>query len=204
MAMTLIDTILTLAAQTRGRLSGIGLAAIIDGQADCPAVARITWSAVPAEVAEISAAWLQPEPAIWTLPGLDAEAADAAFLTVAWQLGAWDVLRTERAPLPPEADPMAPMHGITAALGAAYMLTGEQPVESAVDVRRWAHAAARHGWITWYAKPMHLAPPVRVNAWQMRDRSLLANGIRAPRDFAPHEPVWIGTDHQTVIRLGRP
>ena len=57
--MNLFATILALAAQTHGRIAGIGAAAIIDAPA-MPPVARVTWSTATAAVDGASAAWLRP------------------------------------------------------------------------------------------------------------------------------------------------
>jgi len=91
------------------------------------------------------------------LPPLHPEEMDAAFLSAAWELGAWDVSRTERAPLPPEADPVA--HGIAHHVADPYTLPGlpDNP-QADLDVSEWIAACKRHGWMVWLCKPLWMAP----------------------------------------------
>jgi hypothetical protein len=127
---------------------------------------------------------------------------DAEYLTLAWRLGAWDVSRMEHAPLPPSADKVA--HGLSSHVADPYAMTGipENPAAE-LDAEAWINACARHGWMTWSCKPMHLAPEVRRIGWLGKDRTLDPDGQRASRVWHAWEPVSIGADHQTVIRLGR-
>lgn len=130
------------------------------------------------------------------------EELDAAFLAVAWELGAWDVARTEHMPLPDDADPVR--HGITHHVYDPYIMPGvhESPRADA-DVARWIAACKRHGWMTWLCKPMFGAPEIRRKTWLSKDKTLLPDGSRPPRAWTAWDPVWIGANHQTVIRLGR-
>lgn len=50
---------------------------------------------------------------------------------------------------------------------------------------------------------MWLAPEIRQRAWLAKDRTLNPDGTRDPRAWRPWYPLGIGTDHQTIIRLGR-
>lgn len=136
------------------------------------------------------------------------EELDARFLDLAWELGAWDVVRTERAPLPPDTDPLDPAHGIISHIVQPYRLDCEpgRPKQAAdLDHILWAHVCAQHGWLVWSCKPSWPleARPEPVKRRIMRDRTLEPDGSRSPRKWRPWEPVWIGADHQTVIRLGR-
>lgn len=136
------------------------------------------------------------------------DALDAGFLEAAWALGAWDVARTERLPLPPGADPLAPQHGIAHILHDPYQVRFLGAVADRlpcpVEETAWAVEAAVRGWITWLCKPILYGPAIRTG-WIPKDRSLRPDGGRDPRPRAwtAWEPVVRHADHQTIIRLGR-
>lgn len=188
------------------RLSGISMASPLDAAA--PPVLRMIWQlggADPLRAPTGISGRLYAPTQEWH-SALDTAAPavlDAEFLRAAWALGAWDVLRTERAPLSPGADPLLPGHGITAQLGSPYRITGIPDEEPALAVAPWARACARYGWLHWYCRPMWRAPEVRRRAWLAKDYTLDADGTRPPRDWLAKEPLGIGTDHQTIIRMGR-
>lgn len=136
------------------------------------------------------------------------EALDAQYLGAAWALGAWDVARTERAPLPVGADPADPMYGIAHLLHDPYVIrfAGEapEPMPCPVDGAAWAQQAARYGWLVWLCKPLLYGPAIRAG-WIAKDRTLRADGGRDARaePWRAWQPVCRGQDHQAVIRLGR-
>jgi hypothetical protein len=142
------------------------------------------------------------------LPPAPAEELDAQFLAAAWELGAWDVARTERAPLPQKANKFDPWHGIAHLLHAPYRITFDgkdgDPMPCPVDPTDWASQAAQHGWLVWLCKPMRYGPSIRAG-WITKDRTLRPDGGRDQRaaPWRPWMPVVVGSDHQTVIRLGR-
>lgn len=133
---------------------------------------------------------------------------DAQYLEAAWALGAWDVARTERAPLPVGADPADPMYGIAHLLHDPYVIRfigqAPEPMPCPVDGAAWAQQAARHGWLVWLCKPLLYGPAIRAG-WIAKDRTLRADGGRDPRaePWRAWQPVYRGHDHQSVIRLGR-
>lgn len=133
---------------------------------------------------------------------------DAQYLEMAWALGAWDVARTERAPLPVGTDPTDPMHGIAHLLHDPYVIRfmgkAPEPMPCPVDGAAWAQKAARHGWLVWLCKPVLHGPEVR-SGWIAKDRTLRADGGRDPRGdpWRAWQPVTRGADHQAIIRLGR-
>jgi hypothetical protein len=203
--LTLIQSQAAGLAALGARLSGVTLAAPLDGAAQ--AVLRITWTLTGADPLRapkgVTGMVQAPTQEGRTLlpPGRLSDL-DAQFLAAAWGLGAWDVQRTERAPLPPGADPLMPGHGLVSLLVAPYRMTGIPAEEAPIEVAPWARACARHGWVTWYCRPMWLAPEIRQRAWMAKDATLLQDGTRPPRAWGSREPLGIGTDHQTIIRLG--
>lgn len=134
------------------------------------------------------------------------EALDAAYLALAWELGAWDVARTERLPLAAGAGPLDPRHGIAHLLHDPYQISvagqAAEPMPCPVDAAAWAKAAATNGWITWLCKPLRYGPAIRAG-WINKDSTLRPDGGRDPRSWAAWRPVVRGADHQTIIRLGR-
>lgn len=138
-----------------------------------------------------------------------ADALDAAFLAAAWELGAWDVARTERLPLPAGADPANAAHGIAHLIADPYDIrvagrSHGEPMPCPVDGPAWSRAAATHGWLVWLAKPMRYGPTIR-HGWTAQDRTLRPDGGRDPRPepWRAWRPVVRGADHQTLLRLGR-
>lgn len=188
-------------------LSAIALASPLDAAA--PAVwrivlertARVDDSGVVADgvAATVAASTLEIRIADAPVPPEDL---DAQFLGVAWELGAWDVSRIEHLPLSPDAD--AVMHGLMPHVADPYVISGLPPSPSVqIDINGWIAACKRHGWITWFCKPMYGAPEIRRAAWLGKDKTLRPDGSRPPRKWRAWEPVWIGTNHQTIIRLGK-
>lgn len=139
------------------------------------------------------------------IDGRALQALDAEMLAAAWALGAWDLGRTEWAPLPASADPSEPARGITAAIGSPYSITGVEDAPSirGLDAARWIEDCARNGRLAWLCKPVRYGPELRRQAWIGKDRTLNADGGRDPKRWTAWTPVRLGRDHQTVIRLGR-
>ncbi len=133
---------------------------------------------------------------------------DAQYLEAAWALGAWDVARTEHAPLPVGADPADPMYGIAHLLHDPYVIRfmgqAAEPMPCPVDRSAWAQQAAQNGWLVWLCKPLLYGPEIR-SGWIQKDRTLRADGGRDARaePWRAWQPVYRGHDHQSVIRLGR-
>lgn len=204
----ILDQAATMAA-IGARLGDISLATPLDA-ADCP-ILRIGWRqsggapdrrANPESgvVSQVMAPAMDQRLA---LPQSTPESLDAAFLEVSWALGAWDVSRMERLPLAPDADPMQPGHGITHLVAFPYRCTGIPEEDAPVDIGSWVRACARHGWLHWSCRPMWMVPEMRQKAWLAKDRTLRQDGSREERQWQPWEPVVIGSNHQTIIRLGK-
>lgn len=194
--------------QFGSRLSGVSVTSPLDRAG--AAILRTTWSQRGSEQVSapqgVCANVYQPSTdGRIVLPDASLDDLDAEFLNMAWALGAWDVQRTEYAPLAQGADPWAPGAGISIAIMDPYRLTGlscdEAPAQ--IDARAWILACARHGRLNWYCRPMWMAPEIRQRAWLAKDKTLLADGGRDQRPWRPWHPVSISADHQTIIRLGR-
>lgn len=189
---------------TGGRLSSVSLATPLDKAAQ--AVLRVGWQVTAADRTReegITMTTRHPrQDMIVALPPTSPDDLDAEFLSLAWELGAWDVSRIEHLPLAPGADPTEPRHGITANLGMPYDIPGGSEGSALRDPDAWVRACARHGWITWSCRPMWMAPEVRQKAWLRKDSTLRPDGARPPRAWTARQPVVVSADHQTVIRLG--
>lgn len=192
-------------------VSAVRLAAVLDGRQQ-PLLALVPTTSscgVPVREDGISlSACERPEDYRLALDGAPLEVLEADYLTLAWSLGAWDVARTERQPLPAGAEPLDPRHGIAHLLHDPYVIRfrgqAAEPMPCPVDARAWADAAAAHGWITWLCKPLRYGPAIRAR-WISQDCTLRADGGRdlAARQWPCRARAPRGVDHQTIIRLGR-
>lgn len=196
-------------AATGQAITAVRLATVIGG--DQPPllalVQRASTCGMPQRAGGVAAsACERPDDYRIALDPAPLEVLDAAYLELAWVLGAWDVARTEHLPLPAVADPLDPRHGIAHLLHDPYevrfMGRSAEPMPCPVDGRAWAMAASSRGWITWLCKPLLYGPAIRAG-WIGKDRTLRPDGGRDPRPWTAWAPVARGADHQTIIRLGR-
>ena len=126
-----------------------------------------------------------------------------AVLGAAWHLGAWDVARTEYAPLAPNEDWRDAKHGINSSFGrndytiaGQALVTGDQAADATCDL------AARNGHVTWRFVPLHLATPIARQRWASKDTTLLPDCTRVGEPGA-YRAKWIhpaehrtGAEHQ--------
>lgn len=132
---------------------------------------------------------------------------DDVMLNAAWQLGAWDLVRLERAPLHPGADWQDPGCGIPSSFGYGYvvgdhpLVTGDQADDETCE------QAATHGYITWRFVPLALATPTAKTRWASKDKTLQSDCTRhgAPGAFRArfYNPSQPGTAHEHQYQLGR-
>lgn len=196
---------------TCARLSSVSLAAPIDAPPSAQPLLNITYNSCAKSAPERAGDGVTLSASLPTtitrlaVPTVTVEDLDAQFLSLAWEVGAWDVSRMEHMPLTGGADPMDPAQGLLHHVMEPYSLPGTQAEEPPCNPVLWVCAAAETGWLVWSCKPMWLAAPVRQKAWISKDKTLLPDGSRVPRaqPWTPWHPVWIGSNHQTVIRLGR-
>ena len=163
---------------------------------------RVVWNACYHEPMD------DPEPTkktdtVLTWREKNIEVADYRIVYAAWQLGAWDVTRSWRAPLGSHADPYAPHHGLVSLFdpsGAFAVRTGPMGVPNEVmDAKVLVETAARDGWISWRFRPTLRSTRVggRVAA---RDITLAKDGTRtAPCPYRPTAPV---RGERRIIALG--
>ena len=194
-------------------ISVIRLAAIIDATADCPPILSVALKVGTCGLANAAggiamSASERPEDHRVAFDPAPLAELDAAYLAMAWQVGAWDVARTERAPLPQGSNPADPAHGIAHLVHDPYTIAlaghAREPMPCPVNGADWITEAALRGWITWLCKPLWHGPAIRAG-WIAKDSTLQADGSRLPRErpWTAWEPVIRGRDHQTIIRLGR-
>lgn len=129
-------------------------------------------------------------------------------LEAAWQFGAWDVVRSERAPMQSPDDWRMSRYGITSSFGRDTMAVLGQPLTQGDGVPDVAmEEAARDGFVTWRFIPLSLATPTARSRWGDRDKTLNAT---CQRDGVP--PISRGswtrprepqTAHDHIYQLGR-
>ena len=200
-------------AATGQSMSAIRLAAIVGSPADCPPILSVVLKSAacgasrPDSGFTLSASERPEDHRVALDPAALAEL-DASYLAMAWQVGAWDVARTERAPLPPGSNPADPAHGLAHLVHDPYTIAlaghAREPMPCPVDGADWITEAALRGWITWLCKPLWHGPAIRAG-WIAKDSTLQADGSRLSRErpWTAWEPVIRGRDHQTIIRMGR-
>lgn len=129
-------------------------------------------------------------------------------MAVAWMLGAWDVVRNERAPLDCGEAWQEARYGITSSFGRNTYTIAGQPLaigESAVESAM--QEAARDGYVSWRFIPLALATPIARQRWGNKDRTLKPD---CTRDGEPNigrapwrRPRDSHTAHEHIYQLGR-
>jgi hypothetical protein len=125
---------------------------------------------------------------------------DLAALEAAWELGAWDVARTERPScMRPGADSSEALECLQAFGAFPYAPQGDQViVADAPDAEDLINVAARRGYLMWTFRPVH------GGIWQefADDATLRPDGTREPP--CPVAPVPPRGDRarRTVYRFG--
>jgi hypothetical protein len=171
---------------------------------------RITWSiatGIPRGVSGADGvnAFVIGRPAdlVAKLPELSDRALDMQITEAAWRLGAWDLMRYEKQPLPAGADIRDPRYGLAIFFGlATYVLPGIGPLaEGAGATDEDMERAAREGWVDWFFKPLALATPAMRDRWRDQDATLNAACRRGPKTI-PHRRFG-GGGKGFECRLGR-
>lgn len=183
-----------------------------------PAIMVITWS-MP-ELASIERAGPLPgihesvieRPQDLAIPmeraGATVHDIESAALGAAWHLGAWDVRRTENAPLHDPGQWDADRYGLPPDFGRCGYRIGERALVRGTGADDHVlQYAARHGWITWIFIPLALATPLARARWGKKDTTLDAAcqrsqsmpGIRRA-DLHRMQP---GYGHEHIYQLGR-
>jgi len=127
---------------------------------------------------------------------------DLAALEAAWELGAWDVARTQRPScMRPGADSSEALECLQAFGALPRGPQGDQVVVAeAPDAGDLISVAARRGYLMWTFRPVH------GGIWQefADDATLRPDGTREPP--CPVTPVPAGSDQarRTVYRFGMP
>ncbi len=148
----------------------------------------VRFSSIPSSALQLNIRWA------------DLLSLDLAAMEAGWELGAWDVSRTERRgcvrPGAPEKEAMECRQAF-ASLPAGER--GEQWVVSeAPDAEDLLDVAARSGYVLWSFRPVHGG----IWAEVADDATLRADGTRQPP--CPHHPVPPGGRkmHRMVYRFG--
>lgn len=125
---------------------------------------------------------------------------DRATLEAGWELGAWDVVRSECPPCLRAGAPAAEALGCLQAFGAPPLpyCGSEVFVAEAPDMDELIHTAGHAGYLCWNFRPVHGGIWSKVHA----DPSLNADGMRKPS--CPLEPVrpQCAGKRRTVYRFG--
>jgi hypothetical protein len=127
---------------------------------------------------------------------------DQATLDAGWELGAWDVVRTERAACMRRGARAAEAVDCLRAFGdCTYPYRGTDLIVSeAPDRDELIRLAAQCGYLCWQFRPVHGGIWNEVS----NDPTLNADGSRTPRCPLPPLPPQGEGSHRTVYRLGEP
>jgi len=136
-----------------------------------------------------------------------AAAIEAQILGAAWALGAWDVRRTERAPLSNPDEWAMPRHGLGASFGMpGYVIAGTATNSGEHAEHEAIQRAAREGYVVWHFVPLALGAPSMRSKWAGKDKSLADDCTRGARSITPgplagqQQP---GHGHEHIYQLGR-
>ena len=204
--MEILECITEQIAGNRLPLVGVTVAAV--PCPDTPIILTLHWHGfhkeTPADDEEREVSALAPVPSTslqvnerWN----DLLDVDVAAMEAGWELGAWDVVRAER---PPCMRPGAPGREADECLQAfgrcALPYRGRDLfVSEAPDADDLIKMAARSGYLCWQFRPVH------GGIWsEVRDdRTLDANGTRAPHCPLSPAPLQCDGSRRTVYRFGK-
>ncbi|MBA2689428.1 MAG: diguanylate cyclase [Burkholderiales bacterium] len=157
--------------------------------ADVPGANAIRYRCVPSSALQINERWN------------DLRCLDMTAMEAAWELGAWDMARLERAScLRPGADVSESIDCLRAFGNYPYQVDGELPfLAETPDADELVDVATRSGYLTWIFRP------VSGGLWQTvaDDQTLEADGRRKPPCPYLSEPPRVGRHRKTVYRFGR-
>ena len=207
--MHLLDRIESQLIANRLPLMGITVAAV--PYANTPVVLTLHWhgfvEARLADVTDANVVAYQPVPSSalqindrWDrLDELENEVLD-----VAWELGSWDLARTEAVPfVRPGASEQESLECMTAFGSLPIAIDGQPPFVAEVpDAHELIEAASRSGYVNW------LFRPVRGGVWNdvADDDTLEEGGYRNPACpylAAPTRMPHVQRSRRTVYRFGR-
>ena len=133
---------------------------------------------------------------------------DEALLQLAWELGAWDMCRLERAPLTKDQNWHEPRYGLLSAFGRDATNIAGTPLQQGASAADWVlEHAAKNGYVAWRFIPLALATPFMRKRWGGVDATLQADCMRAgetkmrPAQF--YRPSAPNTVHEQQYQLGR-
>lgn len=198
-------------------IKSVSLSATKQWQYD--AVMSITWS-MPDKDAAIEGASLpgviasvlsRPADTSILLPralASSGEEIEEAVIEAAWVLGAWDICRIERPPLPAGADWHEAKYGIPANFGRnMYTIMGQPLVIGEYAQDDVIALAARDGYITWRFVPLAMATPIARQRWGTKDSTLQPDctrlGAAGHYRGAWHHPATPGHESEHQYQLGR-
>jgi len=204
--MHLLDRIETQMVSNRLPLVGITLAAV--PYANTPVVLLLHWHGfVETRLAEVTDANVVayqsvPSSALQVNERWDRfEELENAILDVAWELGSWDLARTETLPcLRPGASEQEARECMGAFGAPPVILDGQPPVVAEVpDSGDLIEAASRSGYVQWVFRP------VRGGLWSAvaDDVTLEAGGYRNPPCPYFSAPTRPGRSRRVTWQFGR-
>lgn len=148
----------------------------------------VSYTAIPSSALQLNERWKN-------LIAVDRAAMDAA-----WELGAWDVQRAERAGcMRPGAESREALECLQAFGSFPFGINGNQVIVSDTpDASELVEVAARRGYLMW------LFRPVRGGIWAeyADDATLSEDGRRNPPCPLPPIPPTCGGNRKTVYRFG--
>jgi hypothetical protein len=207
--MHLLDRIETQLVSNRLPLVAISVAAV--PYANTPVVLTLHWHGfVEARLAEVTDANViayqaVPSSALQVNERWDRfEQLENSVLDVAWELGSWDLARTEALPFVRPGAPRQESVECMSAFGSIPMaIHGQPPVIAEVpDAEDLIEAASRSGYVQW------LFRPVRGGVWAevSEDTTLEEGGYRNPPCPYMPTPTRVGRTHRprkVVYQFGR-
>ena len=131
-------------------------------------------------------------------------------LPLAWRLGAWDIVRSERAPLAADQDWRDSKHGLLRHFGRnSQAIDGVPLIVGARASDEICATAAKEGWVTWRFVPLALSSPAMQEKWHDEDvtledvdciRRTETPAYRLPRFSRPKEK---NTVADCIFEMGR-
>jgi hypothetical protein len=204
--MHLLDCIETQLICNRLPLVGVTVAAV--PHANTPVVLTLHWHGFVevrlTEVTDANIVAYQPVPSSALQvnePWRRFEDLENAVLDVAWELGSWDLARTESPPFMRPGSTTRECHECLSAFGQPPALIDGQPtvVAEVPDLGDLLDAAGRSGYVSWMFRP------VRCGLWAevTDDATLEEGGYRNPPCPYVGEPAGPGKSRRIVYRFGR-
>lgn len=131
-----------------------------------------------------------------------------ALMAVAWELGAWDMCRDERPPLPDGATWRESRYGVGADFGVNdSIIMGHKLVAGARAPDVVCSIAASDGYVVWRFIPLAMATPTARRLWGHKDSTLQPDCTRAGKP-GNHRGAWFnpqtpGMANEHQYQLGR-